>query len=146
MSANESVIRNLADDPHLAVEITIGVEGWRAGEIALTVRGDGSVAIRQRRAGKERDYGRRLAPDRVRRLGEELADDELTELTDSGGSRMPDDVPITIRILRDGDVLHEATVRHSDRWKDERIDRVVRRYDALVSEITDGALPYGTPV
>ena len=145
MSANDSLIRNLADDPHLAVAITMGVEGWRAGEISLTVRGDGTVAIRQRRAGEEREYAGRIAPDRVRRLGEELADDELTELTDSGGSRLPDDVPITIRVLRNGDVLHEATVRHSDRWKDERLDRLVRRYDALVSEVTDGALPYGTP-
>jgi hypothetical protein len=145
MSANESVIRNLADDPHLAVAITMGVEGWRAGEIALTVRGDGSVAVHQRRAGEERDYAGRIASDRVRRLGEELADDELTELTDSGGSRIPDDVPITIRVLRDGEVLHEATVRHSDRWKDERLDRLVRRYEALVSELTDGELPYGKP-
>src|SRR5919199_2666920 len=143
MNARAPVIRELADDPQLAVEIAIGIEGWREGRIALTVRGDGDVAVRQRRSGEERDYSGRLDRERLRRLADELADDDLTELAPAAGNVLPDDAPVTIRVIRDGTVLHEAHLRHSDRWKDKRVDRLVRRYDALVKEVTDGALPYG---
>jgi hypothetical protein len=139
------VIRGLPDDPALSVEITTGIEGFRNGAIALTVRGNGAVSVQQRRSGDEREYRGQLDADRMRRLADELAADELGELADSGGDRKPDDLPITIRIERAGELLHAASIRASDRWKDERLNRVVRRYDALVAELTDGALPYGRP-
>lgn len=143
MSAHADLLRNLADHPDLAVEITMGTEHWRNGEIELQVRGDGEVTIHQHRAGGQRDYGGRIEADRVRRLGEELAADDLGDLRDSGGDRKPDDVPVRIRLARDGETLHDATVRHSDRWRDERLNRVIRRYEELVKELTDGALPHG---
>jgi hypothetical protein len=145
MSTTTDVIRGLPDDPDLSVEITTGTEHFRNGAIALTVRGDGAVSVQQRRSGGEREYRGRLDAERMRRLADELAADELGELADSGGDREPDDLPITIRIERAGELLHAASIRDSDRWKDERLNRVVRRYDALVAELTDGALPYGRP-
>jgi hypothetical protein len=139
------VIRGLPDDPDLSVEITTGTEHFRHGAIALTVRGDGAVSVQQRRSGDEREYRGRLDADRLRRLADELAADELGELEDSGGDRLPDDFPVTIRVERAGELLHAAAIRESDRWKDERLNRVVRCYDALVAELSDGELPYGRP-
>ena len=143
MSAHAELLRNLGDEPDLEVGITTGTEHWRTGQIELRVRGDGEVAIRQRRAGEEHEYGGRLDPDRVRRLGEDLAGDRIDELRDPGGDRKPDDHPVRIRIARDGETLHEGAIRESERWKDDRLDRLVRTYDAIVGEFTDGALPYG---
>jgi hypothetical protein len=137
------VIRGLPDDPDLSVEITTGTEHFRHGAIALTVRGDGAVSVLQRRSGEEREYHGRLDAERIRRLADELASDELGELRDSGGDWEPDTFPVAIRIERAGELLHAASIRESDRWKDERLNRLVRRYDALVSELTDGQLPYG---
>jgi hypothetical protein len=145
MSSPTDVIRGLPDDPDLSVEITTGTEHFRNGAIALTVRGDGAVSVLQRRSGEEREYSGRLDAERMRRLADELAADELGELADSGGDRIPDDFPVAIRIERAGELLHAASIRESDRWKDERLNRLVRRYDALVEELTDGALPYGRP-
>jgi len=143
VSEHAELLRNLSHEPELEVAISTGTEHWRTGEIELRVRGDGEVAIRQRRAGEEHAYDGRLEPERVRRLGEELAGDGIDELLDSGGDRKPDDHPVRIRIVRDGQTLHEGAIRESDRWKDERLDRLVRTYDALVGEFTDGVLPYG---
>jgi hypothetical protein len=144
MSAEAPAIRDLADDPRLAVEIAIGIEGWHTGRITLGEEGDGNVTVRQQLSGEEHDYSGRLDRERLRELADELADDDLTELARSDEATVqPDDVPVTIRVLRDGAVLHQAELRHSDRWRDKRVDRLVRRYDALVSEVTDGALPYG---
>jgi len=143
MSTTTDVLRGLPDDPDLSVAITTGTEHFRNGAITLTVRGDGAVSVEQRRSGEEREYQGRLDAERMRRLADELAEDEIGELADSGGDRGPDDFPVTIRIERGGELLHAASIRESDRWKDERLNRVVRRYDALVGELTDGALPYG---
>jgi hypothetical protein len=145
VSAHAELLRNLPEEPEVEVAITTGTEHWRTGEIELRVRGDGEVVVRQRRAGEEREYDGRLDPERLRRLGAELAGDRIDELRDSGGARKPDDHPVRIRIARNGETLHEGAIRHSDRWKDERLDRLVRTYDALVGELTDGVLPYGRP-
>jgi hypothetical protein len=143
MTLDSDAIRGLADDPDLTVAITTGTEYFGAGEITLRVRGDGEAVVLQRQAGEERSYEGRLEPERLRRLADELADDELTELADSGGDRRPDDLPVRIEVARGGEVLHQAAIRESDRWQDKRLDRVIRRYDALVEELTERTLPYG---
>jgi hypothetical protein len=143
MSTTTDVLRRLPDDPDLSVAITTGTEHFRNGAITLTVRGDGAVSVLQRRSGDEREYRGRLDAERMRRLADELAADDLGELEDSGGDVIPDDHGVTIRIERAGELLHTAWIRESDRWKDERLNRVVRRYDALVEELTAGELPYG---
>jgi hypothetical protein len=140
------VLRGLPDDPDLSVAITTGTEHFHNGAITLTVRGDGAVSVLQRRSGDEREYRGRLDAGRLRDLADQLAADELAELADSGGDREPDTFPVTIRIERAGELLHAASIRESDRWKDERLNRLVRRYDALVEELTDGELPYGRRV
>jgi hypothetical protein len=145
MSTTTDVLRGLPDDPDLSVEITTGTEHFHNGAITLTVRGDGAVSVRQRRSGEEREYRGRLDAERMRSLADELAADALGELTDSGGDRIPDDFPVAIRIERGGELLHATSIRASDRWKDERLNRVVRLYDALVAELTDDTLPYGRP-
>jgi hypothetical protein len=142
MSTTSDGLRRLPDDPDLSVEITTGTEHWYHGAITLTVRGDGTVTVRQRRSGEQRDYRARLDPERLRRLADELVANELVELEDSGGDVIPDDHGVTIRIERAGELLHTAWIRESDRSKDERLDRVVRLYDALVAELTDRELPW----
>ncbi len=141
MSTITDVIRRLPDDPDLSVEITTGIEGFYTGAITLTVRGDGAVSVRQRRSGEEREYRGRLDAERMLRLAGELGAGELGELADGGGHLVPDDFPVTIRIERAGELLHAASIRESDRWKDERFNRVLRLYEALVEELTGGSPP-----
>lgn len=143
MPEQDSVVRGLADDPELQIEIRVGIEFWRNGEITLRVRGDGGVEVLQRRSGKERRFDARLDGPRVRALGEELAGEGLTAFAPQPGDREPDDMPVMLRVARNGDVLHEAVLSYGDRYDDPRLDSVLRRYEALVEEVTEGELPYG---
>ena len=111
MSTTTDVIRGLPDDPDLSVEITTGTEHFHNGAITLTVRGDGAVTVQQRRAGEQREYRGRLTRERMRGLADELAADELGELADSGGDRIPDDFPVAIRIERAGELLDATSIR-----------------------------------
>lgn len=62
-----------------------------------------------------------------------------------GAGRDPDDAPVHL-VLRSGDTAaHEARLWHADRFDDARLDRLLRRWQELTEEITEGALPYGDP-
>ena len=61
-------------DPSSALEIAVGREHFRNGEVALTVHGSGEVDVVQLRSGAERDWHARLAGDRAQALAAELAE------------------------------------------------------------------------
>ncbi len=132
-------------DPSSTLEVTVGREHFRNGEVRLAVHGTGAAEVVQLRSGTEREWQGRLGDERVRSLSQELGGLELTALRPSGGGRDPDDDPVRL-VLRSGDdAVHEARLWHADRFEDARLDRLLTRWQALTEEITDGALPYGEP-
>jgi hypothetical protein len=133
------------DDPASALEVAVGRENFRNGEVALTVRGSGEVDVVQLRSGAERDWHARLADDRLRALADELAELDVAELRPHSGNRDPDDDPVRVALTTAGEPVHEARLWHADRFADDRLDRLLTRWQALTEEVTGGALPYGEP-
>jgi|SRR5215207_5229910 len=129
-------------DPSSALEVAVGREHFRTGEVALTVHGSGEVDVVQLRSGAERDWHARLEAARVQALADELAELDLAELRPRPGGRDPDDDPVRLA-LREGGEVHEAHLWLADRFADDRLDRLLTRWQALTEEVTDGALPYG---
>jgi hypothetical protein len=132
------VLQRLAEHPDVTVEIATGIEHWERGVIALSVRGDGEAAVVNRCAGSEQRYGGRLDADAVRELGSALAG---LELPGRSGMTEPDDVPVKVTVTRDGETLEQGEAWYSRRYEDPRLDGLIRRYDALVGEVTAGGLP-----
>jgi hypothetical protein len=132
-------------EPSSALEVTVGREHFRNGEVTLVVDGSGAMRVLQLRSGAEREWEGRLPAERVAALSDELAALDLRTVSSPPGGRDPDDDPIRL-VLRSGeDDAHEARLWHADRYEDERLDRLLRRWQELTEEITDGALPYGEP-
>jgi hypothetical protein len=131
-------------DPSSALVVTVGQEHFRNGEVTLVVDGAGAIRVLQLRSGAEREWEGRLPAERVASLSEELAGLDLRTVASPGGDRDPDDTPVHL-VLRSGDAAHEARLWHADRYADERLDRLLERWQALTEELTEGALPYGDP-
>ena len=131
-------------DPSSALEVAVGREHFRNGEVALTVHGSGEIDVVQLRSGAERDWHARLEAERLQALADELAELDLAELRPRAGGRDPDDDPVRLA-LREGGEVHEAHLWHADRFADDRLDRLLTRWQALTEEVTGGALPYGDP-
>ncbi len=55
----------------------------------------------------------------------------------------PDDDPVRLTVRRDGATVHEASLRHSQRFEDADLDRVLAQWEQVVGEVTAGELPYG---
>jgi hypothetical protein len=142
MSAEEA-LRKLADDPELAIEIRDGTEYWRGGEITLTVHGSGVVDVVHRRSGEERAYSDTIERDRVAELAGALADYGFTDFRAHRTVLVPDELVTRLALRRGNEVLYEAEVPGGERHDDEDLDAVMRRYERLVAEVTNGALPFG---
>ena len=132
-------------DPSSALEVAVGREHFRNGTVALTVQGSGEIDVVQLRSGAERDWHARLADDRLRALADELAELDVAGLRSSGTDRDPDDDPVRLALRAGGEPVHEAQLWHADRFADDRLDRLLTRWQALTEEVTGGALPYGDP-
>ena len=147
MSSSDSVrdVPRPLEDPTSAVEVAVGREHFRNGEVALTVHGSGEVDVVQLRSGAERDWHARLADDRLRALAAELAELDIAGLRPRGGDRDPDDDPVRVALTAAGEPVHEARLWHADRFADARLDRLLTHWQALTEEVTGGALPYGDP-
>lgn len=131
----------LGDDPSIAVEVAVGHDGWRYGEITLAVGAEAGVLVRQTRSGEEREWRAPLEPGRVRALGRRLAD--LAETAPTSGARDPDDEPVRLTLRRGGTPVERAELRHSRRFDDPCLDAVLDEWQQTVEVVTDGALPYG---
>src|SRR4051794_10022448 len=132
-------------DPSSVVEVTAGREHFRTGEVTLVVEGTGALRVRQLRSGAERDWQGQLPAERLAALSTELAQLDLASLASSGDDRDPDDDPVRLVLRSGGDPPHEARLWYADRFADPRLDALLRRWQALTEEVTDGALPYGDP-
>jgi rhodanese-related sulfurtransferase len=132
-------------DPSSALEVTVGREHFRNGEVTLVVDGTGAMRVLQLRSGAEREWEGRLGAERVAELSEELGELDLRSVSARAGGRDPDDDPVRLVLRSGADAAHEAQLWHADRFEDQRLDRLLRRWQELTEEITDGALPYGEP-
>jgi hypothetical protein len=138
-----SGLAHFAEHPELAVAVTSGTEHWSYGQTTLTVHGSGAVEVDNRRSGRHQRYTGRLDPDDLAAFCDEMAGLGLTTLSSTRTTYEMGEATVTIE-LRDGDaVLHHADLPADDRFANDGLDRLVRAYDALVSRVTDGALPYG---
>ena len=125
-------LTHLADDPELAVQLAVGTQHFRGGVITLTVHGDGRATVVRRDADSEERAEGELTADERRALGDELDSLGLVELRPAGGSREPDDVPVEVMVAHGGRALHEQSLWYGDRYTDAALDRLIRRFDALV--------------
>ena len=135
----------LLQDPSSELQVAVGREHFRNGEVALTVHGSGEVDVVQLRSGAERDWHARLAGDRLQALAGELAELDVAALQARPGNRDPDDDPVRVALRAGGEPVHEAQLWHADRFADARLDRLLTHWQALTEEVTGGALPYGDP-
>jgi hypothetical protein len=130
-------------DPSSALELSVGQEHFRNGEVTLVVDGTGAMRVVQLRSGAEREWEGRLPAERVAALSDELAALDLRTVSARGGGRDPDDDPVRLVLRSGAGEAHETRLWHADRFEDERLDRLLQRWQALTEEITGGALPYG---
>jgi hypothetical protein len=128
-------------DPSVCVEIAVGTEGFDSGEITLAVAGDGSARIVQRVAGEVHEHDGRLDPEALQGFMGLLAANALQELEPRGETSPPGDVPVRVRVRRGGERVHEAMLWHSERYRDDRLDAILRGWESLVSELSLGQLP-----
>lgn len=131
--------------PGVVVSVRMGVEGFRSGEITLTVGGDGAVRVVQRKTAGERTYEATWPRERLDAFGAELAGLGFCGLAAIPGGRKPGDTPMRIALMKDGEALCEAALWHGDRYKDPALDALIKRYDAVVSELSGGVLPFERP-
>jgi hypothetical protein len=142
MATAAEVLADLTAHPDATVAIVTGEMGFGAGETTLLAHGDGRLELVNRTERDERRLEGPRDPERVARLGRELAQLGLTELRATEGLRVPGDSPVVVRVELGGQVLHEADLWYADRHSDPGLDGVIRLYDGIVHEISGGKLPY----
>jgi hypothetical protein len=140
---NNDLVRRLPGDPELAIEISEGIEHWRAGEITLIVDGSGAVEVRHRRAGEERRYLGALAPDELARFAGHLAELGFASLATIDREQPRDELTVTLSIRRSGEEVHRAEIPSGERDDDPRLAAVMAAYESLVDRVTEHDLPYG---
>ena len=126
----------------VTVEITTGIEHFAKGLARLTVGGNGHVDVVNLRSGTRLDFPSHLDPTAVRDLGHELAVAGFTRLEPRPGPREPGDSPVVLRLLQGTTALVEKHLWYADRYDDKGLEKVLARYEALVSTVTGGQLPY----
>ena len=141
--ADDAILSTLGDDPGLVVEVAVGHEGWRHGEITLVVDGGDVVNVRQRRSGREREWQGRLDAEQLQALGDRLAELSRDPPAVHAEAIDPDDDPVRLVVRRNGATVRESQLRHSQRFRDPPLDGVLRAWQEAVEDVTAGELPYG---
>jgi hypothetical protein len=96
MTDDDASLSTLGDDPGLVVEVAVGHEGWRHGEITLVVDGGDVVSVRQRRSGRKREWQGRLDSEQLHALGDRLAELGREPVAPRAEAIDPDDDPIRL--------------------------------------------------
>lgn len=141
-TAVAGLVRHLHEHPDVTLRVTTGTEHFGKGLVELAIRGNGTVTIDNRAAGKSRSYTGRLAPDELRALGPELAAAGFTTLHSPGPPREPGDTPVVLEVEQGGAERYRAELWYGDRYQLPGLDRIIKQNDAIVTKLTDGALPY----
>ena len=140
-SVNE-LLAGLEGHPDVTVEVTTGLENWRKGLVVLAAKGDGTAEVLNRVSGKESRKAGKVAPAALKALAKACAAVGIPTLKSPPGPREPGDTPVVLRVRQGARVLAEANVWYADRYDNAALDKVVEAYDAIVSDLTGGELPY----
>ena len=139
----EELLQQLPQHPDVTVSVQTGIPGWYTGEILLSIGGDGTVKVRNVYTNGERTYAGRLDSAQVQELGHEFAAHGFTHIKPSSApARVPDDLPVVLRIERGAEQLYEARLWHADRHSDAGLDGILKRADELIRQLSHGALPF----
>jgi hypothetical protein len=138
--AMDDPLRNLDRHPAAAITIRFGTEHFGNGEITLAVRGDGSVTVDQRAAGKVTHYNAQLDSARIVALGRTLTDHRFTAPRTSTLPREPGDTQLVLRLSGPGVPAFETTIWHADRFKDRDLDAILRAADDVLYTASGGKL------
>jgi hypothetical protein len=133
-------LRQLSAHPDLEVVIRTGTQHWKAGEITLTVRGDGAAAVLQRQASGETPFDATLTKDEVDRFGRELGEHHFTASRTSKLPRKPGDTPVRLALQHGGKPGFEVQIWEADRHADAELDAILVAGRRLLHRVTKGAL------
>lgn len=133
-------LRSLSAHPDLEIVVRAGTQHWKAGEITVTVRGDGAAQVVQRLASGDTRFEAALTRDEVDALGRELGQRRFTERRASKLPREPGDTPVHLALRRDGKAALEVEVWEADRDGDADLDAILIASRRLIHRITKGAL------
>lgn len=138
----EEILRHLTNHPDVTISVQTGIPDWRSGEILLSIHSNGTIKVRNQRSSGEKTYEGTLDQAEIQAVGEEFADHNFTGIKSLKTTRLPGDEPVILRIERGTERLYEASLWHGDRYEDDNLDHILERSDELVSQVTNGALPF----
>lgn len=133
-------LRQVSAHPDLEIVIRTGTEHWRAGEITLTVHGNGSAAVTQRQAQGVKSFEATLKTDEVDAFGRELGAHRFTARRASKMPREPGDTPVRLALQRGGTVVFEIQVWDADREGDPDLDAILIAGQRMIHHVSKGAL------
>jgi len=136
----DRLLRDLVHHPTATVTIQQGTEHVRDGVVTLIVRGDGNATVEQLRSGVTHRFTKALAADRLAAVGGALADHHLTRARTSTLPRPSIDSPVVLRLDPERGAPFRADLWSTDRGQDRDLDAILELADALVHEVTAGAL------
>jgi hypothetical protein len=138
-AAMDDVVRHLDRHPAATLTIQQGTEHFDDGQVTLALRGDGTATVEQLRSGKTQRYRAQLAPARVATVGAALAEHHFTRARTTSLPRQPGDTPLVLRLDGAGPAFR-ADLWYADRYQDRDLDQLVQLADALIHEVSGGAL------
>jgi hypothetical protein len=133
-------LRHLSAHPDLEVVIRTGTQHWKAGEITLTVHGDGAATVIQRQASGETSFEATLTKDEVDSFGRELDERRFTAQRTSKLPRKPGDTPVHLALQHGGRPGFEVQIWEADRHDDPDLDAILVAGRRLIHRVTKGAL------
>jgi hypothetical protein len=133
-------VRTLDRHPDLTVVIRQGTEHFDNGQITLAIRGDGNATVEQLASGKTQHYAAKLPPARVAALGATLGAHRFTGPRTTTLPREPGDTQLVLRVDRARAPAFQLQLWDADRYKDADLDAILRTTDALIHELSGGAL------
>jgi hypothetical protein len=125
------------------VSYVVGIETWRGGKTTVLVRGDGHVAVTNRLDDKERTYVAELPEARLKDLLHSLVQNKFTEQHSARATGSPDEARMTLRFRApDLGVDSASELWDNERWENPPLKAIVARFQALMSEVSKGAISY----
>ena len=141
-SPADELLRSLSRHADAVVSVTGGTEHFGKGLVTLSVHGTGRIQIINRRSGKTTTYEGKLTTAQVEQLGRTFSDAGFTTLESPGPPRAPGDTPVVLEVRRGDRQVFRRELWHGDRYQQPGLDTILKRSDAIVTETTNGELPY----
>lgn len=139
-SKPNDLLEQLSAHPDLQILVQTGTQHWAAGEVSLTVRGDGSVEVLQRQASSTKTFHGKLTKAETDELGLLLHQHHFTAPRTSTLPRQPGDTPLLLALRQGGKSLFDADLWEADRDSDPDLEAILRATEQLLYRVSSGAL------